>query len=121
MLLQDSVAYPFHNLYCRKLRVANAARNAAGLVVFDAVAASKRRVYDHSKRLVAVRRLRLITVALECTAKVPRLIKNSHVQTIAVLVAREVFSSRRDGKCLSMKINYQFQFTFILYAECYSR
>jgi hypothetical protein len=91
--------------------VVNSARNSASnLVVFDAVQASQRRVYDHSRRLVSVRRLRLITVALECTTKVPRLFKNAHVHTIAILVAREVFASRREGKVcyFSLKIKCAF-------------
>ena len=44
--------------------------------------------YDRSKNLVAVRRLRVFTVTLQCTHRIPRLIQVANHTTIAVLLAR---------------------------------
>jgi hypothetical protein len=45
--------------------------------------------FSHTKKLVSVRRLRVVTIAVECSSKVPRLLAGTRAETLAVLVARE--------------------------------
>lgn len=45
-------------------------------------------VYDHRHSLVAVRRLRVITVMTETSPKIPRLLQSSHAATVALLLIR---------------------------------
>lgn len=47
--------------------------------------------YDHSKKLVAVRRLRVITIMVECSAKIPRLLQSTHPPVLAQLIARQAW------------------------------
>lgn len=44
--------------------------------------------YLHTKKLCAVRRLRVMTVMVECTPKIPRLIKSANSSMMAVLIVR---------------------------------
>lgn len=46
--------------------------------------------FSHDKRLVSVRRLRVITIAVDCVNKIPRLLSTIQPEVVAVMVAREV-------------------------------
>lgn len=46
--------------------------------------------FSHKKRLISVRRLRIITIAVECVNKVPRLLGGTYAEIVAVMVTREV-------------------------------
>ena len=48
--------------------------------------------YLHNKKLCAVRRLRVITVMVECTPKIPRLIKSANSTIMAVLIVRRAIA-----------------------------
>eukprot|EP00602_Paraphysomonas_sp_CaronLab_P007624 CAMPEP_0185022862 /NCGR_PEP_ID=MMETSP1103-20130426/5561_1 /TAXON_ID=36769 /ORGANISM="Paraphysomonas bandaiensis, Strain Caron Lab Isolate" /LENGTH=924 /DNA_ID=CAMNT_0027555133 /DNA_START=35 /DNA_END=2806 /DNA_ORIENTATION=- len=50
-------------------------------------------IYGHDKQLVAVRRLRVITCMIECTNKLPRLLKCVHIPTMATLIVRSALKS----------------------------
>ena len=45
--------------------------------------------YNSKKRLVSVRRLRTITIMIECTPRMPRMIQVAHIPTIISLVTRQ--------------------------------
>lgn len=46
--------------------------------------------FSHKKKLISVRRLRIITIAVDCVDKVPRLLSGTQPDVVAVLVTREV-------------------------------
>lgn len=45
--------------------------------------------YNFSKRLVSVRRLRVITIMIECSPRMARMIQVAHIPTIASLITRQ--------------------------------
>lgn len=49
-------------------------------------------LYSPSKRLIAARRLRVITVLIECTAKIPRIIKCMNPSVVAALLIHKSLS-----------------------------
>ena len=51
----------------------------------------KRRTYWHAVKLYSVKRMRIITVMIGCSDKVPRLLRCSNAAVIASLICREVF------------------------------
>jgi len=45
--------------------------------------------YNFSKRLVSVRRLRIITIMIECSPRMSRMVQVAHIPTIASLITRQ--------------------------------
>lgn len=46
-------------------------------------------IYNSKCRLVAIRRLRVITCMIEVTTKIPRLLQSVHTSTMMSLICRE--------------------------------
>ena len=46
--------------------------------------------FSHNRKLISVKRLRIITIALDCSNKIPRLLGGTRPEVLSVLIAREV-------------------------------
>ena len=102
----DNVEFEYTNQVCLNLGIDDEQRDAQRFVEMQkhewmkTVGKSKYRRdkemrgpmrFCHQKKLVAVRRLRVMTIMVECTPKIPRLIKSAHSGMMAVLIIRRAF------------------------------
>lgn len=53
-------------------------------------------VYNKRKKLIAVRRLRIINMMIECSADVPHLIECSQPSTLALLITRQILNEKEN-------------------------